>query len=56
MVANGVGMPHLRRIILPHPLEDKPEADVREALRAKLNELVANLTDSLVVNPPKVRR
>ena len=39
------GMPDLRRVILPYPLEGQPEADVRAIARQALEPIMAALTD-----------
>jgi hypothetical protein len=44
-VTRGQRAEGLRRVILPHPLNDRPEEDIRAALRERLPEIVAALTD-----------
>lgn len=42
-VARGMQVPELRRVILPHPLNDRPEEEIRGALRERLDEIVGQL-------------
>lgn len=42
-VATGQDAPWLRRVILPHPLNDRPEPEIRAALRACAGRLVDGL-------------
>ena len=41
--ARAHGYPELRMLVLPHPMESRPEAEVREMARARFAELVALL-------------
>jgi len=41
------GMPELRRVLLPYPLEGQPEALIREVARAAIPIVVAALTDGM---------
>jgi hypothetical protein len=43
-VATGHDAPGLRRVILPHPLNDRPEDEIRAALRVVAAEIVGGLT------------
>lgn len=43
-VTRGQQAEGLRRVILPHPLNDRPEEEIRTALRAGLPALLAGLT------------
>ncbi|MDQ3735466.1 MAG: hypothetical protein M3400_15985 [Actinomycetota bacterium] len=42
-VATGQNMPALRRVIFPHPLNDRPEEDIRAALSDRLDGVVQGL-------------
>jgi hypothetical protein len=42
-VATGHDAAGLRRVILPHPLNDRPEPEIRAALRARVAEIVEGL-------------
>ncbi len=39
--ARAQGYPDLRMLVLPHPMEARPEAEVREICRARFHELIA---------------
>ncbi len=39
--ARAHGHPEMRMLVLPHPMESRPEAEVRAMARARLAELVA---------------
>jgi hypothetical protein len=39
--ARAQGFPDLRMLVLPHPMEARPEPEVRELARARLAELIA---------------
>ncbi len=41
--ARAHGYPDLRLLVLPHPMESRPEAEVREIARAHFAELLALL-------------
>jgi hypothetical protein len=43
-VTRGQQAEGLRRVVLPHPLNDRPEDEIRAALRRRLPEVVAALT------------
>lgn len=43
-VSRGHQVPDLARVILPHPLNDRPEAEVRSAAADRIDEIVAKLT------------
>jgi len=45
--ARAHGYPDLRLLVLPHPMESRPEAEVRAIARARFGELVA-----LLATPP----
>ena len=38
--ARAQGYPALRMLVLPHPMEARPEADIREIARARFAELI----------------
>lgn len=44
--ARAHGYPEMRMLVLPHPMEGRPEAEVRAIARARLGELVAALAGS----------
>jgi hypothetical protein len=41
--ASAQGYPDLRMLVLPHPMEARPEAEVRAIARARFEELVGLL-------------
>jgi len=41
--ARAQGYPDLRMLVLPHPMEARPEAEVRAIARARFDELVGQL-------------
>ena len=41
--ARAHGYPDLRLLVLPHPMESRPEAEVRAIARARFAELIALL-------------
>ena len=41
--ARAQGYPDLRMLVLPHPMEARPEADVRAIARARFDELIGQL-------------
>ena len=43
--ARAQGFPDLPMLVLPHPMEARPEAEVREIARARFVELVALIAD-----------
>ena len=43
-VATGAGAAGLPRVVLPHPLNDRPEPDIRAALRERAAAILAGLT------------
>lgn len=43
-VATGAGAAELPRVVLPHPLNDRPEPDIRSALRERVAAIVEGLT------------
>lgn len=43
-VATGMDAPGLRRVILPHPLNDRPEDEIRAALRERAARIIGGLT------------
>jgi hypothetical protein len=45
--ARAHGYPAMRLVALPHPLESRPEAEVRAIARARLRELLAPLARDL---------
>ena len=42
--ARAQGYPDLRILVLPHPMESRPDAEVRAITAARFRELVALLT------------
>ena len=44
IAARAQGYPDMRLVALPHPLESRPEAEVRAIARARMNELLGPLT------------
>ena len=38
--ARAQGYPDLRMLVLPHPMESRPEAEVRDIARARLSDLM----------------
>ena len=38
--ARAHGYPEMRMLVLPHPMETRPEAEVREMARARVAELI----------------
>ena len=44
--ARAHGYPCMRMLVLPHPMESKPEAEVRAIARARLDEVVGLLADA----------
>ena len=38
--ARAHGYPEMRMLVLPHPMETRPEAEVREMARARVAELM----------------
>jgi hypothetical protein len=45
--ARAHGYPEMRLVALPHPLESRPEAEVRAIARARLRHLLAPLARDL---------
>jgi hypothetical protein len=41
--ARAQGYPDLPMLVLPHPMESRPEAEIREIARARFDELIAQL-------------
>jgi hypothetical protein len=41
--ARAQGYPTLPMLVLPHPMESRPEAEIREIARARFDELIALL-------------
>ena len=44
--ARAHGYPELRMLVLPHPMESRPEGEVRAIARARLDEVVGLLADA----------
>ena len=44
VAARAQGYPDMRLVALPHPLESRPEAEVRAIARARMTELLGPLT------------
>ena len=45
--ARGHGLPDLRMVALPHPLESRPEAEVRAIARARMRDLLGPLAEDV---------
>ena len=45
-VSLGRQMPQLRRIIVPHPLNDRPEPQIRQVVSERIEAIVGQLTVS----------
>jgi len=43
--ARAQGYPDLRMLVLPHPMESRPEAEIRALAAARFGEIVAALTE-----------
>jgi hypothetical protein len=43
--ARAQGYPDLRMLVLPHPMEARPEIEIRAIARARFAELMALLTE-----------
>jgi hypothetical protein len=43
-VAHGHQADHLRRVVLPHPLNNRPDEEIRAALGTRMGEIVDGLT------------
>lgn len=43
-VATGAGAADLPRVVFPHPLNDRPEPEIRAAVRARVQAIVEGLT------------
>jgi hypothetical protein len=43
-VFTGAGATELPRVVLPHPLNDRPEPDIRAALRERAAAILGGLT------------
>jgi hypothetical protein len=43
--ARAHGYPDFRLLVLPHPMEARPEAEIRAIARARFRELIALLAD-----------
>lgn len=43
-VATGTGSAELPRVVFPHPLNDRPEPEIRAAVRARIQSIVEGLT------------
>ena len=43
--ARAQGYPDLRMLVLPHPMESRPEDEIRELAAARFGEIVAALTE-----------
>ena len=44
--ARAHGYPRMRTLVLPHPMESRPEADVRAIARARFRDLMALLIET----------
>jgi hypothetical protein len=45
--ARAQGYPDLRLLVLPHPMESRPDAEVRAIAAARFRELIALLADGV---------
>jgi hypothetical protein len=45
--ARAQGYPDLRLLVLPHPMETRPDAEVRAIAAARFRELIALLADGV---------
>jgi hypothetical protein len=43
-VCRGQQMPDLARVIVPHPLNDRPEGEVRAVVTDRIEEIIGKLT------------
>ena len=43
--ARAQGLPDVRMLVLPHPMEARPEAEVRAIARARFRELIRLLAE-----------
>jgi hypothetical protein len=43
--ARARGFPDMRMLLLPHPMEGRPEAEIRAIARARFDELIALLAE-----------
>jgi hypothetical protein len=43
--ARAQGFPELRILVLPHPMEARPEAEIRAIARARFRELIGLLVE-----------
>ena len=43
--ARAQGLPDIRVLVLPHPMEARAEAEIRDIARARFAELVGHLTE-----------
>jgi len=43
--ARAQGYPDLRMLVLPHPMESRPEAEVRAIARQRLADVIALIAD-----------
>ena len=44
--ARAHGYPEMRMLVLPHPMESRPEAEVRSIARSRFDEVVGLLADA----------
>jgi hypothetical protein len=45
--ARAQGYPELRMLVLPHPMEARPEAEVREIARRRFEELIGLVAEEV---------
>ncbi len=45
--ARAQGHPELRMLVLPHPMEARPEAEVREIARRRFADLIGLIADEV---------
>jgi len=50
--AKGQGMPDLRLVVLPHPLDSLPEPEIRQIARRHADEIIQNLTSAPRLRTP----
>lgn len=50
--AKGQGMPDLRLVVLPHPLDPLPEPEIRQIARRHADMIILNLTSAPRLRTP----
>ena len=41
----ALGQPELRRVLVPHPIQDRTDEELRELARGSVDEILRGLTD-----------